>query len=278
MVIPNEFTEMINTRIRQIERLMGITVIFWSLRGSLDIGIYRNNSDADIICVYTSQDKGKRAFHDIVGHGLDIWGWIFEDAIETIKFCSNNKQEIVRIKQCAITNEHIRGSLSYYFGIFVMLGNPFSVSVYNNESIRTDLWQKVYHPKIVLLEMQSRLEKTYRKVKTGEKLNGNECIYSLWYVLMEKSVIDQNLPGDNKIHDLLDLYADDDLKEEFQRLHILYKRGSTKKGQMFCLPAINSFVSKTYENAEQILAECSSPYKIQDEVLVELCDYYMCKI
>ena len=121
MQMPESFIRTVNDRLVRIKALTGINILFWSLRGSLDIGIYRNNSDADIIFVFTSSNPGYRAFHDIVGHGIDLWGWNIEDVLRTIQFCSENDLQIIINNQCSISSEHRRGSLSYYFGLYVTI-------------------------------------------------------------------------------------------------------------------------------------------------------------
>ena len=81
MKMSHEIIQIIENRLQEYEKEYGICVLLWSFRGSIDIGIYRKNSDLDIIFIYQSNNKKLRAMHDIVGHGFDYWGWILEDVL-----------------------------------------------------------------------------------------------------------------------------------------------------------------------------------------------------
>lgn len=250
MQMPESFKKTVNDRLARIQAMAGIKPLFWSLRGSLDIGIYRNNSDADIIFVFSSTDQDYRAFHDIVGHGIDLWGWNIEDALKTIRFCSTNDLKIIKKDQCAISDEHRRGSLSYYFGLYVTIGNDFCVDLDGFLTSSYDRWIQLYNPTIAIAEMQGRLEPICQKIKNGQDLSGNECVYGLWYALMEKSLQRDRLPGDNKISTLIDCYGNAGLLNEFKTIHNYYKESSGKKGQKFKNVAINDWLINSFDETE----------------------------
>lgn len=257
--MPEYLESMINKRLTLIEELTNVHVLFWSLRGSLDVGIYRDNSDIDVIFVYSCADKNKKALHDIVGHGLDLWGWIIDDVLDTIEFCSTNGLDDLIKNKCALTAEHARGSLSYYFGLYVCLGNCFSKSRDGFLEKTANTWLELYNPNIVIAELYCHMLPIYSKISSKGIVSGSQCVYGLWYALMIKGICDRMLPGENKIRDLLVRYGNDDLTNRFYEIHSIYKRGAGKNAQFFDDEVINSFIISSFKFAERKLGDFSLP-------------------
>lgn len=247
MIIPDDLRKLVEDRLKNIEALTGVEVLFWSLRGSMDVGIYRYNSDIDVVFVFRSETKRIRAIHDIIGHGLDLWGWIEDDVYSTVDYCESTSFNQLIECQCSISAEHKRGSLSYYFGLYVCLGNPFCIDRKGFFDGHRAEFLKRYSPTIVIIEMLSRLKAARDKIINGDNLFGNECLYGIWYSLMIRGVYENRLPGDNKIMNLLKEYGDNELMDCFVSIHNDYKRSAYKRAQIINNKRVYSAIIDSYE-------------------------------
>jgi hypothetical protein len=77
--LKHDIDSCINARIKQCEDFYEIEALFWFASGSIIMGTYRENSDMDIKFIYRCKKKKVSGIHDIIGYGLDFWGWDIED-------------------------------------------------------------------------------------------------------------------------------------------------------------------------------------------------------
>lgn len=250
MKLNEVFVNEIEERIRKIENTYSVSVLFWNIRGSGDIGIYRKNSDIDIIFVYKSDNKKNRAIHDIIGHGYDLWGWIIDDVFKTIinSFGKND------VNFHYLTKEHARASLNNYFGFFVAIGNKLLCdrSGFINDNF-SDLIN-IMDRKSIIFEFQNEIIKYVKRIENENKLSGNEMLYAFWYCEMSEKIISGGLPGENKLSDMIKNINDILLKSEIEDIKKLYNKSVTKHGQKFYSEKIFGYIIKQYKENIEFLA------------------------
>lgn len=245
MKINREVSSIIEERMRLYEHMYGIEVLIWSLRGSMDVGIYRKNSDLDILFLYRSKNKDIRAIHDIVGHGFDYWGWLVEDAILTIE----KSNEIYQNGETYLLSaEHKRASLDYYHGLYGAIGNEYAVSseIFEKEYLANFI--NAYRRETALAWINSRLKKTIKKINLQERLTGSEILYGVWYALMSKHIITGNEPGDNKLSRLISLYATKDEQYRIEEIHRDYQISVNKMAKSYYDMKLYHLIVNQYEN------------------------------
>lgn len=259
----------IENQMRDYEERYGIQVILWTIRGSVDIGIHRKNSDLDIIFIYRSKDKKIKAIHDIVGHGFDYWGWLLDDVITTV-----NESNLLCDQGIPyyISSEHERGSLDYYFGLYCAIDNNCAcISEWVDADI-IECMRKIFVIKSCLVWINSKLEKSYKKICGGEEISGNVYLYGVWYALMSKHILNGNRSGDNKFVLLLDKYTDDNEKIVIKKIYEDYIYSSGKNSKVYKNTIIDNLIMDQYNVNRKYITEgnkilVSEQYKVALEKL-----------
>lgn len=274
MTNKKEIEDIVKTQMREYEERYRIQVILWTIRGSVDIGIHRKNSDLDIIFIYRSKEKNIKAIHDIVGHGFDYWGWLLDDVITMV-----NESNLICDKGITyyISSEHERGSLDYYFGLYCAIDNECSyicewVDVKIIECIR-----KLFVVKSCIVWMNSKLEKIYRMICEGGSISGNTYLYGVWYVLMSKQILNGNRPGNNKFVLLLDEYIEDKDKQIIYKIYEDYIYSNSKNSNVYKNNFIDSLIMEQYDINRKYICESepvflSEQYKVAIEKIREFAD------
>ena len=83
MRVNNELECYVNEKMNQYEDAYGIKVLCWWLRGTINIGMYRKNSDLDIAFIFKDKSRRCKGIHDLYEHGMDLWGVEVEEIIQT---------------------------------------------------------------------------------------------------------------------------------------------------------------------------------------------------
>lgn len=260
MKVSKDIVHIIEEKMKFYEVTYGIQVLMWSFRGSIDIGIYRKNSDLDIIFIYRSVNKNIRAIHDIVGHGFDYWGWLLEDVLTTIhesnKLCDSGMPYV-------ISKEHERGSLDYYFGIYCGIDNELS-AITEAFSKYIEALRSVCMNKAMIVWFNNKIEKIYRKIVMKQEITGNEYLYSVWYAYMCKHIMLGNRSGDNKLRKLVGLYATLIEKEEIINIHNDYKVSESKTAKTYYSKIINDIITNQYKTNKQYIFDTKTSLKQEE--------------
>lgn len=272
--------EMIEKRMRECEVQYQIKVLLWSFRGSIDIGIYRKNSDLDLVFIYKNLGSTKiSAIHDIIGYGFDFWGWDIEDVIKTVwtsnEIYYNNINKV--IDNYYISKEHSRGGLGYFSGIYCSIGNEniggdsFAI----NELI--PIFSDVMEKRILINNILSGVKDMIDTIQSFGALNANQYLYGIWRILLSLHVYHGGLPGESNIDFLLQGQNEEDIIEEFDLLRKNYKDSLAKGTQRYRLLSLNKFMHDNYFKLEEkiisLLPENKDRYKESYILMNDLIKY-----
>jgi len=243
-------TQFIEKRIRMLEELHHIHVLIWAFRGSLDIGIYRENSDLDIIFIFRNLEKSKiSAIHDIIGHGFDLWGWDIDDVIKTIRintalYCQNEHKSFETV---TLSQEHDRGSLAYHFGVFCAYG---SKNIGGNPLFLEEapaIFGQIMEKRVMMNDIMLGVKNAREKIVSTGTLSANEYLYTVWRILLSQHVFSGGLPGEADMSVLLDKYGSQIANEVFD-LNLKYKKARAKHSLRIKSAILNEFIVQ--ESAE----------------------------
>lgn len=263
-----QIIEMIEKRMRECEAQYNIKVLLWSFRGSIDIGIYRKNSDLDLVFIYKNlSDAPIAAIHDIIGYGFDFWGWNIEDTVKTIQMNNENYYNNVNrvIQDFYISQEHQRGGLGYFSGVYCSLGNENiggeSFAIKRLMPILSNVMEKRVLINHVLTGVRSMTE----TIQSTGTLNANHYLYGMWRILLSLHIYYGGLPGESNIDFLFQKYGTEKIREEFEFLRKNYKNSLAKGTQRYRLLSLNKFMTEKYnelsEKAFSLLPEKEYQYK-----------------
>lgn len=252
MELDNRVKQLIDYRMKKCEEQYNIKVLSWFLRGSIQIGIYRKNSDLDLVFLYKNLEKQKCAgIHDIMGWGFDFWGWDIEDAVKDLNKNILFYHEYKKTNIMYLSQEHARGTLDCLHGLYLKLGNDL-VGGNNNFNLQFDeLLQELLEPAILAEYALLGMKNIVHTVEIIGKLSSNEYLYSIWRVLLAGYIMDGGLPGDNRIDKLIEVCGDRNLQEQVDGLREIYKGALTKSSQRFEIDYLNNYIIQNYVAMKQ---------------------------
>ena len=248
---------MIETKLADCERVYDVKVLFWSFRGSIDIGISRKNSDLDLIFVFKNMSENQvAAIHDIVGYGFDFWGWNIEDAIKTIEINNNSfYQKRDGFQNIPLSSEHARGGLTYYSGIYCWLNNSRSGSNLKEADELKKKLENIAEKRVLISHILDGVESGLSKLEIENGMSACDYLYTTWRVLLAEHVYHGGMPGESEIDLLMSHYMDEKTKEVVNRLRAIYKNSLSKHAQFFSIEDLNVFISKKFNYLKTLLKE-----------------------
>lgn len=246
MNLDRELVTLIEMRLKRCEQQYQIRVLSWALRGSLAIGIYRKNSDLDLIFLYQCCGEKVSGIHDIVGYGLDFWGWDIQDALEMISLNHKNYYENPAdfTKSVTLSPQHTRGSLDYFQGFYCFVGNSDAVSKSRLFPETKDLFQKIMEKRIVLSHFISRLNSFSSHITLHGSLNSHDYLYAVWMILISRHLLHNGLPGEWKIRYLMDQYLEPSCQGDMETLLDKYKTALSKGSQILRNDRLNDYIQR----------------------------------
>lgn len=222
----------IDKRMNEIEKQYGVEVLFWFARGSVTSGIFRDNSDLDLAFVYKCSGKEKvAAIHDIIGYGLDFWGWEIGDALKTLKNSHFEYQ----------SEEHRRAGLDYYYGLYCAFGNYFAKG-YNLFFDKTkDVFMSAFSPKICSELFLYKAQEIYEKLLKNKTLSYADYLNCTEYILCTIHILKGGLPGDVHIRKLARSFLPGDIKNTLKDILKKYKTSLRKNSQIMSIEVLNRY-------------------------------------
>ena len=191
--LENALIDEVNSRMNFYEYKYNVKILFWALRSSVNLGIVRRNSDLDIMFAYKNLNPFVcSGIHDILGHGLDLWGIDIEDIIKTI---SVNNQILYEAKDSTyslwtISQQHVRGGCNYYFGIYSVLGTEYMYPTTSFIADTSEYFMMMFEKKIVIKQMLILIGKVVNEIKIYEQVSLYDYIYTMWRILLCHNLID----------------------------------------------------------------------------------------
>lgn len=238
----------IDERMKRCEEIYDINVIAWFLR---DRGMPRKNSDLDIVFLFKNRaDRKCRAIHDIKGYGFDFWGWDIYDALETVTrsheyFYLNPSAELEDIY---ISEEHKRGGLGYFGGLYWMVGNQ---QVGGNTFFLSDgvaLLNSLMERKIVVNYMMAPLKARVDKMCYMNGMSSYEYLNTLWRLELSRSILEGGKPGETNFIELANRFIEGETLLHVKSLLHVYRDSLSKYSQRFALASLNAFIVKEFGN------------------------------
>lgn len=223
-----------------------ITPLSWFVR---DRGIYRSNSDLDIVFIFKNFGKTKcAAIHDIIGYGLDFWGWDIHDLIQIIKISNESyyAKPFENPEDIYLSSEHRRAGLGYFGGVYWGVGNKQSweAELYSNQIVH--LLNHVMEVKIIVSYLLNGVRSRVENLQYNVFLTSYEYLNSLWRILLSKSILAGNLPGQTNFGHLVDTYMDEGLIVLVNELINVYAKALGKHSQRFTIPEMNQYIINEY--------------------------------
>lgn len=257
MELSPRMKSIIETKLADCERVYNVKVLFWSFRGSIDAGIFRKNSDLDLVFVFKNMSADKVvAIHDIVGYGFDFWGWNIEDVIKTIEI--NNYSFYEKrddFHNISLSHEHARGGLTYHYGIYCWLNNSRSGSnLINVDELRNKL-ACIIEKRVLISHILAGVEAGLTKLETENGMSACDYLYMTWRVLLAEHVFNGGMPGESDIDMLMNLYMDKKTAMVVNRLKYIYRDSLSKHAQFFIIEELNKFISDKYNYLRKIIKD-----------------------
>lgn len=224
-----------------IEKLYNIEILFWFIRGSMYLGIYRKNSDLDILFVFRNK-KGDEvnAIHDITGYGFDLWGWNVNKMVLTIKR-SNTAINMGRTFN-GLSSEYRRGNLLYYGGIFCALGNDtLHWKIENSDKIYR-LLKYIFNPGVLYMEFKNDIDKILTKIEYCMPVTFCDYLNIIDELLIILHVCNDGEAGEADINFLSGLYLPNSIKLELERILKSYNGSLRKYDQCAYLAGLNNYI------------------------------------
>lgn len=224
-----------------IEKLYNIETLFWFIRGSMYLGIYRKNSDLDILFVFRNKKgDGINAVHDITGYGFDLWGWNVNKMILTIK--SSNAAINMGKAFNGLSSEYRRGNLLYYGGIFCALGNnTLHWNIENSDKIYR-LLKCIFNPWVLYMEFKNDIDKILTQIEYCMPVTFCDYLNIIDELLVILHVYNNGEVGEADIKFLSDLYLPNDIKLELEGILKSYNGSLRKYDQCAYLVSLNNYI------------------------------------
>lgn len=240
----------INDRLTECECLYNIKVLGWFLRSR---NIFRENSDLDIVFIFLNdRNKTCRAIHDIIGYGLDFWGWCLEDALQTLKISNERYYERGILEDFYLSNEHKRGGLGYFGGVFWMVGNPESGGEEFFLSSGQEALRKICEKRLVVEYLIGVIDGRIAQAEYSGYMTSYMYLNSLWRVLVAENIIKGDEPGKTNFIYLVDeLVWDKEIREVIFKLLSVYGKSISKHSQRMFIPILNDFLEEKFDEIKK---------------------------
>lgn len=238
-----EIITFINNRLQKCEQFYNIKVLAWFPR---DRGIYRKNSDLDIVFLFKRGfNSNCSAIHDIIEYGFDFWGWNIEDAVKTLAISNENYYSKAgkEIEDIYLSKEHARGGLGYFGGVYWMVGNTCTNGI--GKEIENTLLN-IMEKRIIVNYLIKGIAKRIDILEYEGRLSSYEYLNSIWRILLGKGIMEGNLPGKTDFKYLLKSYADECILDPVNDLWKTYENALGKHSQRFDIPVISDYIIKEY--------------------------------
>lgn len=255
MGLEQKVLDFIDERMKLCERRYNIQILFWTFRGSLDIGIYRRNSDLDLIFVYKSLGEKCAAIHDIVGYGFDFWGWDIEDALTTIEENHHQYYRYNRTSPYLLSAQHLRGGLSYYWGFFCCLNNQRAKYYDQFYDVAYPIMNQMFEKRLLIEHILVGVPGICDTIRFQNYLSSNDYLYTVWRLLLSNHILHGGLPGESDIHDLMKAYLENTTACVTEKLIQTYRKALSKSSQMFEIKELNDYILSEYD---RIFADSSN--------------------
>ena len=198
MKIPDVVCEYINQRLREIEQEYEIKVLFWVLRSSFNMGIYRQNSDADVYFVFVECGEKLNVIHDIGSHRFDMWGCsirgVKENIDKNMRVYNSLEQKKLFIPQY-INASYKKAGCNYVYGLFLLVGNECLYDPENNlhKYFRDEL--ESFNRKLYIATLFYQVESDISKMEQQSKNSINDYLRIVWKLLYIKYVFHNGILG-----------------------------------------------------------------------------------
>lgn len=212
-----ELKEYIIKHLKKLEEDYKIKIIFWSLRSSINMGIYRKNSDLDIYFVFES--KKISIIHDLKSHTFDFWGASVETVKKSIEInqAEFDKKGINQYKPIYIDQAHKRAGCNYFYSLYFVLGNDVLseygklYSVFENEINN-------FNKDIIIAQFGNTIKNDILNILENEVVPINTYLRTIWNCLFITHLKNDGVPGDYNLISLSNRYIQDDiLKKEIKQ-------------------------------------------------------------
>lgn len=224
-----ELKNYIERHLYSLEQRYGIKIMFWSLRSSINMGIYRKNSDLDIYFVFESNRY--KLIHDLESHTFDFWGVNIESVKETIRInqMEFEKKGMDQYKPVYIDPAHKRAGCNYFYSLYFILGND----VLSDYGMIYDVLQReidAFNKDIVISQFNRNLKNDILMILEKEIVSINEYLRIIWRCLFIEHLEKNGTPGDYQLNNLIDKYIQNELlsKEIKTKMNLYYNYAKEK--------------------------------------------------
>lgn len=275
MKLNNELEYYINEKMSQYEDAYDIKVLCWWLRGTINMGMYRKNSDLDIAFLFQDKNKKCKGLHDLYKHGLDLWGVEIDEIVQTIQINNKNYYENKDSRLITLSSAHTRAGCNYYFGIYSAIGSEW---VINSTSFLTDLeknFLKIGEPVLMAKQLLGFVETRIEDIDFFGKLYLYDYLMSIWRLLLADKILSGGMPGDNNIIKLAKQSLDTDLYKDILYRLSQYRQSEEKKAIYVEDNLLNTFIVQKYGQMREILRAFEPKYKknVYKEEMRKIKDY-----
>lgn len=202
----DRFKEYIEDHLKELENQYNIKIIFWSLRSSVNMGIYRKNSDIDIYFTFISDEYD--IIHDLESHTFDYWGVNAIDVKKTIdmNIKAFNKLGFKNYNPAYIDKMHKRAGCNYFYSLFFAVNETFINNEFANDQFCNEI--KTFNKDIVISQFQSGLKDKILQIIKMETVPINTYLRTIWNCLFIVHLRNDGLPGDYNLKNLIEKYIE----------------------------------------------------------------------
>ena len=265
MRVNNELECYVNEKMNQYEDAYGIKVLCWWLRGTINIGMYRKNSDLDIAFIFKDKSRRCKGIHDLYEHGMDLWGVEVEEIIQTIWINNESYYKNKDSKLITLSSAHTRAGCNYYFGIYSAIGNEW---VIDNMSFLADLKEhflRIGEPVLMAKQLLGFVKARIEEITFFDKLYLYDYLMAIWRMLLADKILKGGMPGDNNLVKLAQDSMNIDLHKDILYRLKQYKQSGGKRAIYVEDNLLNTFIVQKYGQVNKMLKafepKCKDTYK-----------------
>ncbi len=267
MKLERSLIDHINIKLKEVESLYHIKVLCWYCRGSLGMGRHRRNSDFDIGFIFLNLSKQNmmiHAVHDIVGWGVDAWGWSIEDALKCIedsqKLLSNGLNELSVIYP---NREYARVEFNYFNDIYMCVDNPISeVGGIFRERVIPVLKDIMEIPLIINYTLHYTKKMIVNPSK-GYLTSTSNYLKGIWYLLICKSFICGDYMKIIDVVELARIHCPAEVIKTIETLRNRYMNALTKNSQELKSTILDDYTIKEYQEIMRIFRKSAPKHSLE---------------